>query len=80
MSSSIRLRPVGFDARPGRLSSLRAQARRNFRVLTTLSTPHPDSRPFREKEKEVCAERDEHNCAGPDDDLTLFTLRVRALY
>jgi len=77
MSSSIRLlRPAGFDARPGRLSSLRAQARRNFRALTTQSNPLP----FKGREQQACAERDKHNRAGPDDDLTLFTLRVRALY
>ena len=77
MSSSIRLlRPAGFDARPGRLSSLRAQARRNFRVLTTQSNPPP----FSGREQQACAAHDEHNRAGPGDDLTLFTLRVRALY
>jgi len=78
--SPFRLRPAGFDARPGRPSSLRAQARRNFRVLTTQSNPHPDPPPFRGRENQACAERDEHNSAGSDDNLTLLTQRVRVLY
>jgi predicted transcriptional regulator len=72
MPSKQRLLPAGFDARPHRLSSLRAQARRNFRAMAArddvLKTPAE------------CAAREERNRAGANDSLSLLTALARALY
>ena len=79
---STRILPAGFDARPHRLSSLRAQARRSFRAAVARDDVL--------KNPAECAAREEHNHASPrraaalaqraGDNLTLLTARARALY
>jgi len=82
----IRQRPAGFDARPERPSSLRAQAQRVFRAAaeradTLKDTPLPNPPPQGGREPAVRAEGKENQQARVEsENLTPLTRQVRALY
>jgi AcrR family transcriptional regulator len=83
--ASFRLRPAGFDARPWRPSSLRAEAQRVYRASAPLApalqqaaTPTPNPSPQGGREQAACAAGE--TCPRGAEQITELTRRIRALY